>query len=112
MFGLDTIAGIGLGLGTASWQDERQLAQQRNLQNIAIEGQQTMGEFNEGLAIDQWQKTGPVGQMAQLQKAGLNPGLMYSGGGGGGGTASVNNGSIGNANAQGGVNEIPTRGGS
>lgn len=106
---LDGIIGAGLGLATASWNDQRQLDQQRQLQQLAIQGQQQMAQFNEGLAIDQWEKTGPVGQMQQLQKAGLNPGLMYSGGGGGGGTLQQpNNGQIGIADAPKGGQEIQT----
>ena len=35
---------------------------------------------------DLWQRTGAVGQMEQLKKAGLNPGLMYGMGGAGGAT--------------------------
>lgn len=104
---LDGIIGAGLGLATASWNDQRQLDQQRQLQSLAIEGQQQMAQFNEGLAIDQWQKTGPVAQMQQLQKAGLNPGLMYGAGAGGGGTLQQpNNGSIGIGDAPKGGGEI------
>lgn len=112
--GMDIMSGVlgsaidaGLGIALANYNDTRQLAQQRNLQNIAIQGQQQMAEFNQGLAIDTWEKTGPVGQMQQLQKAGLNPGLMYGAANGGGGQAiSANDGSISQGNAPVGGGEI------
>lgn len=44
-------------------------------------------EWNNEQAFKMWQRTGPVGMMAELKQAGLNPGMMYGMSGAGGGTA-------------------------
>lgn len=79
------IINAGLGLALEDHNDRRQLNQERDLSNMQIEQNDKQAAQNEKWALDQWKKTGPVGQMQQLTNAGLNPGLMYSGGAGGGG---------------------------
>lgn len=54
--------------------------------------QKKINKFNQELAYELWERTGPTGQMEQLKKAGLNPGLMYGMGGGTGGTTSAGSG--------------------
>lgn len=48
---------------------------------------QQMAMFNQEQQMKMWEATGPTGQMEQLKKAGLNPGLIYGMGGAGGQTA-------------------------
>ena len=48
--------------------------------------QKKINRFNQELAYELWERTGPTGQMEQLKKAGLNPGLMYGMSGAGAGT--------------------------
>lgn len=98
--------GAGLGLATAKWQDKRQIEQQQKLQNMAIEGSKQMGAYNQQLALDMWEKTNYDAQRKQMQKAGLNVGLMYGGGGAGGGTTSTPTGNVGAGTATGGSGEI------
>jgi len=50
--------------------------------------QKKINKFNQELAYDLWQRTGPQGTMEQLKKAGLNPSLVYGMGGAAGGTTS------------------------
>jgi hypothetical protein len=78
--------GIGglLGMAMAKYNDKRQLAQQGKLQAMQEQGNMRMMDYSQNKAYDMWQKTGPVGQMEQLKRAGLNPALMYEGGGAGG----------------------------
>lgn len=88
------IAGTAMGMATAGWNDRRQLKQQRKLNDLEMEGQAKMSKFNQQLALDMWEKTNYEAQRKQLEKAGLNPGLLYGQGGGGGATASTPTGHI------------------
>lgn len=77
---------IGMGATKLAIGNKMQLKQQGKLQRQEIAGQKEMGEFNQGLAIDTWDKTNFEAQRKHMENAGLNIGLMYSGSGGGGGT--------------------------
>lgn len=90
---------FGLELATAKYNDRRQLRQQRKLQELQIQGQKEMGEFNQQQALDLWDKTNYAAQREQLKKAGLNPGLLYGMSGGGGATANATPGNVSGANA-------------
>lgn len=70
----------------AGWSDRRQLRQQGKLQAQAIEGQKELADYDQQLAYDMWEKTNYDAQRKQMEKAGLNVGLMYGGGGAGGGS--------------------------
>lgn len=48
-----------------------------------------MAMFNQKLQMDMWEATNYSAQRAQMQKAGLNPALMYGMGGGGGATVNA-----------------------
>jgi len=78
--------GAGMGLLLGGLVDKRQLEQQRKLQEQQIKGAKEMADYQQGLQLDTWQKTNYKAQKEQLEKAGLNAGLLYGGGGGGGGT--------------------------
>lgn len=79
--------------------DKRQLNQQQALQNMQIQGQEQLTDYNTAKQLQMWKDTSYPAQMQQLQKAGLNPGLMYGMGGGGGQTASIAPGSVSGAEA-------------
>lgn len=98
--------GAGMGVLLAGWADKRQLKQQRKLQNLQIEGNKEMMDYQQAGTYDMWQKTGPTGQMEQLKKAGLNPALMYGMGGGTGGQSVQPNASVSGGNAPQGGGEI------
>ena len=100
-----SLIGTGMGMALAGWQDRRQLRQQQKLQNLQLQGNKQMADYNQALQYDMWQKTGPVGQMEQLEKAGLNPGLIYGMGGAGGQTTGSPSGAISGSQAN---NSDPT----
>lgn len=83
---LGQVVGTGLGLLTASINDNRQKRMNRDIANQNKINQKEMARFNQAMGLDMWEKTGYVGQRRQLENAGLNPGLMYGQAGGGGTT--------------------------
>lgn len=82
--------GTVLGIGTQMIGNQMQLGQQEQLQQMQIAGQQEMGRFNKQMAMDMWHDTNYDAQRKEMEKAGLNVGLMYGGGGGGGGGGTSN----------------------
>lgn len=82
----DSIVGAGMGMITAGWDDRRTVSVNKKLQRHQRDIQKELGEFNQGLALDMWDKTGYGAQRKQMEAAGLNPGLMYGGAGSGGTT--------------------------
>lgn len=95
----DAIQGMGLGLITGGINDRRQVRQQEKLQALAIEGQKEMADYNVEKQMDLWNRTNYNEQRKQLEKAGLNVGLLYGKGGMGGSTA-ANTGNVQGASAQ------------
>lgn len=93
-------AGIGLGTGLITGLANNALGMQsaKDLQELQINGQKEMATFNKQIALDMWERTGAVGQRKQLERAGLNVGLMY-GGQGAGGMTSSNAGNVSGQNA-------------
>lgn len=86
------VLGMALGMATAKWQDKRQLKQAEKLQDLQLKGQQQMADYQQGLALDMWNKTNYEQQMQKMKEAGLSPGLMYKGAGAGGTTAGAGQG--------------------
>ena len=72
---LETLGGMALG----QFNDARQLRQQKKLS-------EQQGLISNKYAMDLWEKTNYSAQRKQLEKAGLNVGLMYKGAGEGGRT--------------------------
>lgn len=80
--------------------NRRQLRQQKKLMGLEMKGNKEMADYEQELAMDMWEKTNYAAQMEQLDKAGLNPSLMYGGGGQGGTTSGAGSaGSVGGGNA-------------
>lgn len=79
-----TVAGI-LGIGEKR-QDRRQIEQQKRLQELQIQGNKEMSEFEKNQQLDMWNKTNYGAQVNHLKEAGLNPALLYGMGGSGGAT--------------------------
>lgn len=75
-------AGGVLGLFLGGMNDQRQYEQQQRLNVLNRE----MIDYQYNKQYDLWQKTSYPGQIEQMKKAGLNPGLLYGMGGAGGGT--------------------------
>lgn len=74
--------------------DRRQLRQQEKLQNLQIRGQEQLTDYNYAKQLQMWKDTSYGAQMEQLQKAGLNPGLLYGIGGGGGQSNNIQQGQV------------------
>lgn len=82
-----TIAGQGIQMGATKQNNTKSYNRTRSLMDKQLEQNQQQALFNQKLQMEMWEKTGPMGQMEQLKKAGLNPGLIYGMGGAGGQTA-------------------------
>lgn len=80
-------AGQGMGMIAGKINDARQLEQNRKLMQQQIEGGKALGRFNQELAMKTWEETNYSAQRQQMEKAGINPGLMYGGAGSGGTTS-------------------------
>lgn len=75
-------AAIGAAASIASMATARK--RKKKDQGMQIEGNKEMAEFNRKQQMKLWEDTNYSAQMAQMKKAGLNPGLMYDAGGQGG----------------------------
>lgn len=100
------LIGGGLGLLLGGMNDRRQIKQQEKLTEMQVGAQKELTEFNREQQLKMWNDTNYGAQMNHLDKAGLNPGLLYGGGGGGGATAQVSAGSAGGGQAQQNPGEI------
>ena len=66
--GLGNMASTGIGMEASNQAQENQVRSQKELM-----------EFGSKLAYENWLKTNYNAQRGQLEKAGLNVGLMYNG---------------------------------
>lgn len=78
--------------------DARQLKQQAELNKQTVASQKEMADYNYKNQLSMWEATSYGAQKEQMEKAGLNPALMYGQGGGGG----VTTGGTGGTGASGG----------
>lgn len=78
--------GAGMGILLGKQADQRQITQQRKLQDMQIQGQQQMMDYSYGKQLQMWKDTNFGAQKEMLKAAGLNPALLYGMGGGGGTT--------------------------
>lgn len=83
----------GAGMAIDQMKQEQQLKQSKQLMQQQIEGNKELAYFNNALGIktakEMWEHTNYANQRKQMEKAGLNVGLMYGQGGGGGATTSA-----------------------
>lgn len=75
-----------LGMIFAKSVDARQMRQQEKLQELQIRGEKELTDYSYGKQMEMWENTSYDAQKAQMEKAGINPALMYGMGGGGGQT--------------------------
>lgn len=85
-----TAAASLIGQGIARGKDKRQLIQQEKLGQIQMDQNKQMMDYGQGLQMKTWEETGYGAQKDQMNRAGINPGLMYGMGGGGGQTVGSN----------------------
>lgn len=95
-------AGMGLILGGIN--DRRQLRQQQKLQDMQIAGNKIMIDYQKAADLQMWKDTSYGAQKEQMEKAGVNPALLYGMSGGGGQTVG-GSGSVSGASAPVGGNE-------
>lgn len=100
------VAGPILGLALGGYNDRRQINQQQKLQDQQIKGQKQMTDYNMSKQMEMWKATSYGGQMEQMNKAGVNPSLMYGMGGGGGQSTGQANGNVSGGSAPQGGREI------
>lgn len=89
--------------GIQNMRDSQAMRNQKTLNNQQFRHQQALNEQGKELALQQWKDTNYEAQRREMEKAGLNPGLMYGMGGGGGTTANAGSG----GSAQGGSAPAP-----
>lgn len=75
------------GIATSIYNNKQQEKQQNKLNKDQVKYQKELGRFNQELAMETWEKTNYTAQREQMEKAGLNVGLMYGGQGHGGTTS-------------------------
>lgn len=83
------IIGAGMGLALSGLNDKRQLRMQRLLGEQQYALNDRMAEANYDRQIRLWEATGYGPQREQMEKAGINPALMYGGTGAGGTTSAA-----------------------
>lgn len=83
------VIGTGLGLLLEGHNDRRQQRQQKALTEIQSNANKQLASHNYDLQMKMWEETNYKAQMEQLEKAGLNPGLIYGMSGGGGATTNA-----------------------
>ncbi|AXH75284.1 MAG: DNA pilot protein [Microviridae sp.] len=81
------IAGQAVQSTGAKIQNNKNWRRTKQMMGMQAEENRAMALFNNEQQMKMWEATGPKGQMEQLGKAGLNPGLIYGMGGAGGQTA-------------------------
>lgn len=82
---IDSAAGGLLGIGFGEINDARQVRQQKRMNRASREHTEWLMDKQ----VEMWNRTGYGAQKEQMEKAGLNPALMYGMGGGGGSTTNV-----------------------
>ena len=70
----------------------QQYGYQTNLNSQQLANQQQLNKQGQELQVQTWKETNAAAQAKQLEQAGLNLGLMYSGGGAGGSTIGTGSG--------------------
>ena len=86
--------GGAMGLGVDWIKQKMQLNQAQKLQDMQMQGQKEMGDYNQGLAMKTWHETNYEAQRKHIENAGLNVGLLYGMGGAGGATTSTPTGNV------------------
>jgi hypothetical protein len=92
-------AGQLLGIGLGQMFRGQQMADQEKLMAQQLRNQKDLNKHQQELQMETWRKTNYNAQRQQMEKAGLNVGLMYEGGGAGGQSTSSVGGSASGGNA-------------
>jgi hypothetical protein len=77
-------AGVsGVGMALKNTQRKQNQQDQKDLMNLQQENQMGLNRQMQQIEMENWENTNYDAQRKQMEKAGLNPGLMYGGSGGG-----------------------------
>lgn len=87
-----SIAGSIISMIGEKKRNKRAFNQQKELMEISQKNQMELNAQGKKLALEQWKDTNYGAQVEEMDKAGINPGLLYGMSGGGGVTASVGSG--------------------
>lgn len=90
--GVGGVINSGIGLGIQAIQNQMQRGQNQALTDQQLSANEKLSEFNMDQQYQMWLKTNYPAQVEQLNKAGLNPALLYAKGGPGGTTGSPSGG--------------------
>lgn len=102
--GMGIVGGL-IGMATQKRNEKRAMKNQEKLMSIQQQNQMGLNQQGKDLALQQWKDTNYSAQREEMEKAGLNPGLMYGMSGGGGTTANAGSG----GSASGGQAPAPQR---
>lgn len=91
------IVGTGMGLLLEKHNDRRQINQQQKLTDMQLAANKQMTDYSYQKQIQMWNDTNYSAQMQQMERAGLNPALLYGMSGGGGTTTGTGASSSGGA---------------
>lgn len=80
------IANVGMGLFQGNINNNRLRDNTRDFMDWQLANSKELTEFNREQQMQMWRDTNYAAQREQMEKAGLNVGLMYGGGGQGGST--------------------------
>ncbi len=103
--GITGALGAGMGLLLEGHNDRRQLRQNRKLQEQQMAGQKEMTDYNMSKQMEMWENTSYSAQKEQMEKAGINPALLYGMSGGGGQSIGQSGSSVGTGAAPSGGGE-------
>jgi hypothetical protein len=78
------MAGSILGMVAGGMQNQNQMNQQGQLMNLQLRNQKELNKQGSELSYQNWLRTNYSAQRDQMEKAGLNVGMMYGMGGAGG----------------------------
>lgn len=99
MSGITTALGMAGSLAGAGIGQAMNIGAQRDMIDYQIQASKDLANYNHQLGLKMWEDTNYAAQVYQLEKAGLNPALLYGKGGGGGGTVAQGSGGIPSGNA-------------
>ena len=80
------VANTAIGIGAGLFSNNRAFGQQRELMDVQLQNQRLLNAEAHQYGKDMWEFTNYANQVKQMEKAGLNVGLMYGKGGAGGST--------------------------
>lgn len=79
----------GMDIGKDEANNQSQYKYQRRLNKEGMNNSKELSKYNKDLQMEMWEETNYAAQRREMEKAGLNVGMMYGGTGAGGATTNV-----------------------